>query len=372
MSTFPRFLASVYLLGSLCNTTPTAAQPPLGEAPASGTRASEDPASETQPGGNAVTEFTEDNEFTDYKQDRVTLRPTATKDTALWTRSRPIELRGRVQTFDRATLTLLASDGSQRSLDSLQVQAVRFQWSNAEVTAALELFAKRNYRESITALNEARKTNTPRWQQQFVIGHIIQAALAMGNTRTAGILFLDLAASQPPPLLYADMPLCWTVRNVDKPTLDSAKQWLASEAEDAKLLGASWLLLGPEREMASKVLSQLQSSKNPLVAELAAAQAWRLVAPPETLKQLDAWLAFRDRMLQPLQLGPTEFLAERLQRVGETDLALEQWMRIATLHTDRYDRTRKALSAAAASLTRAGRTTEATKIETWIEELEGQ
>ncbi len=368
MSTFPRFLASVYLLGSLWNTTPAAAQPPVGDAPAS----------ETQSGGNTVNQdkaVNEDNAVADRNpdnEDRVTLRPAATKDTASWMQSRSIELRGRVQTFDRATLTLLASDGSQRSIDSLEVQAVRFQWSNAEVTAALELFAQRNYRESITALNEARKTNTPRWQQQFVIGHIIQAALAMGNTRTAGILFLDLAASQPPPLLYADMPLCWTVQDVDKPTMDSAKQWLASEAEDAKLLGASWLLLGPERELASKVLSQLQSSKNPLVAELAAAQAWRLVAPPATLKQLDAWLAFRDRMLQPLQLGPTEFLADRLQRVGETDLALEQWMRIATLHADRYDRTRKALSAAAASLTRAGRTKEATKIETWIEELEGQ
>jgi hypothetical protein len=368
----------LYLLGNLWNAPPAAAQLPIGETPTNETptneapaiegRATEDLAGETAGSENAPAS----RAASDDQADRVTLRPVLAQGDAAWVASRPLELRGRVQAFDRTALTLLDTDGKQRSIDSLQVQAVRFQWSNAEVTAALELFSQRKYRESITALNEARKTDTPRWQQQFVIGQIIQAALALGNTRTAGTLFLDLAASQPPPLLYADMPLCWTVQDVDKLTLDSAKQWLASEAEDAQLLGASWLLLGPEREMASKVLSQLQSSQNPVVAELAAAQAWRLAAPPETLKRLDAWLTFRDRMLQPLQLGPTEFLADRLQRVGETDLAMEQWMRIATLHADRYDRTRKALSAAAASLTRAGRTTEATKLETWIDELEGQ
>lgn len=308
---------------------------------------------------------------TQEREDRVRLRTVISQAAAGWEQPRPVELSGRVQSFDRGALTLLGADGQLRSIDSLQVQAVRFQWSHAAVAAAMELFEQRKYRESITALNAARQTDTPRWQQQFVIGYMIQAALALGSTRTAGVLFLDLAASQPPPLVYADMPLCWTVREPDKLTLESAKQWLVSDVEEAKLLGASWLLLGPERDMASKVLSQLQSSQNPLVAELAATQAWRLVAPPETLKRLDAWLAFRDRMLQPLQLGPTEFLADRLQRVGETDLAIEQWMRIATLHADRYDRGRSALTAAAASLTRAGRATEAAKIEKWIDEMEG-
>ena len=81
---------------------------------------------------------------------------------------------------------------------------------------------------------------------------------------------------------------------------------------------------------------------------------------------------YRDRMLQPLQLGPTEFLADRLQRIGETDLAIGQWMRIATLHADRYDRARRALTAAADSLTRQGRPAEAKKIEAWIDELDGK
>lgn len=70
----------------------------------------------------------------------------------------------------------------------------------------------------------------------------------------------------------------------------------------------------------------------------AASQGWRLTLPPQTMSNLAGWLEQRDKLIPPLQLGPTEFIADRLMRIGQTDLAVGQWMRIASQHA--WDRCR--------------------------------
>jgi hypothetical protein len=178
-----------------------------------------------------------------------------------------------------------------------------------------------------------------------------------------------MASPRLPTILYAEMPLCWTTREVDAALEETAKKWLFSEDEHAQLLGASWLLLGDAGQAAKEILGSLRSSANQNISRLAIAQAWRLVPPPKTMSELQGWMDYRDALRPPLQIGPTEFIADRLMRIGQVDLAIGQWLRIASQHGDRYHRAVPALKTAAQLLQREGQIEEAEKLNEWIAEL---
>ncbi len=97
--------------------------------------------------------------------------------------------------------------------------------------------------------------------------------------------------------------------------IKAATEWLADKNEVAGLLGASWLLLGEQGNQAKQRLQKLQSSSNRAVARMAAVQLWRTVPPSETTGRMTKWLEARDSLSLPMQLGPTEFLAERFSRI---------------------------------------------------------
>ena len=56
-------------------------------------------------------------------------------------------------------------------------------------------------------------------------------------------------------------------------------------------------------------------------------------------------------------------LAERLQQAGQPTLAITEWLRIATLHSDRYHLAIKAKKKAIDTLKTLGRNDEADRVE---------
>jgi hypothetical protein len=93
------------------------------------------------------------------------------------------------------------------------------------------------------------------------------------------------------------------------------------------------------------------------------------------MAQLPSWIAERDRMLPALALGPTEFLSDRLMRIGQQELALGFAFQIATAHTNRhasqFPRARRALVSAAEMLKKQDRKSDAEKVSAWIKQLDG-
>jgi hypothetical protein len=304
------------------------------------------------------------------KFDIVTIRTTPPKSDGAWTSTPATQFEGRVQSFTAERLVLVGKDGQERALDSDQIERVDVAWTNPAIIDALKLFEERRYQEATIALNAAR--DAAGWQTQILVGKMVQAKVAMGDIPTAGNIFKALANSLPPSMLYADMPLCWASKEPDRVLFKQAQEWLQAQSDAEKLMGASWLLMSDELDKAKRTLVQLQSSSNPTLAKLAVAQSWRTVSPPETMHELSQWQEFRDQLLEPLQLGPTEFIADRLLRIGETELALGQWMRIATIHADRYHRAQVAMENAAARLTRLGREQEANRLQDWIKQVDGK
>ncbi len=302
---------------------------------------------------------------------RVVVGPSIRKSTeASWDAVATTVLQGHVKQFDAEQLILHDIDsGNLTELASDRVEQIDFQFATREAREAMELFSVRRYQESVPALDKALKSGLPRWQQRFLIAALIRSAEALDKPRSAGILFLNLAASSAPPLLYADMPLVWTVRETPQQIREKAAEWLDSSDEIAQLLGASWLLFGAEGQRAQDAMAKLRSATNPTIAKLAAAQSWRLVPPPQTLDQLQSWLEYIETLPQPLRIGPVEFVADRLMRVGEIDLAIAQWVRIASQHADRYHRAAFALQTAQKLLEREDRNDEAERLTQWIEKL---
>lgn len=307
------------------------------------------------------------------KVDRVWIAPVESQRVRdAWFPPGSSTLEGTVQSIDADSLKLSLSNGTETSIASHRVERIEIAWANTQAREAMQLVASREYRAAIDAIPKAASSGVPRWQQLFMVGGVVQSADALVGTRAAGAVFLkNLAAWSPPALLYADMPLNWTSADPDRVLLDTAEQWLASDDENSKLLGASWLLLTPRRDAAKSALIALQSSENGTLAKLATAQTWRLTPPPETMAKLDEWRQFRDSLIEPLQIGPTELIADRLTRVGQVDLAIGEWMRIASVHGDRYHRASRALQTVADLLRRSDRNEEAKRLAPWIESLSG-
>ena len=182
-------------------------------------------------------------------------------------------------------------------------------------------------------------------------------------------MFVALANYNPPQLLLATIPLPWGESAFSESGLSEiqtqSEEWIAQESDAVQLLGAAWLLSGSKRPLAIETLNRLaKTSKSPLISAYARVQLWRTVPPAEVLSdRIPSWLSERDKLLLPLQAGPTMMLAERLQQAGQSNLAIPEWLRIATLHSDRYHLASKALSKASATLRETGRTEEADRVQ---------
>jgi len=288
----------------------------------------------------------------------------------VWSPPRTLQLLGEIKRFESEQLDLIDRDGSERTVPSKYVLRVVPHWRTAEAAQAHQLYVDGEFDELLKAVPAALESNLVQWQQRLLIAELVQAVEGQGKTRAAGAYFLTLAASNPPPMLFASMPLCWTTREPDPVLRDAALRWLEKKDDDAaRLLGASWLLFTDEQAAAQQALAQLQSSPHATISQLAVAQGWRRVPPPQTMADLHRWFEFRDKLLPPLQLGPTEFMADRLQRIGQVELAIGEWSRIGSQYADQPLRCQQALGDAAAQLKRLGRDEEAQRFETWKKEL---
>lgn len=290
----------------------------------------------------------------------------------VWTGSPVQRLAGEVLELDSQSLRILVSGGEERSIPAARIVRIEPHWHNEAAARARQLARERKYREVIDEVPTVLKSGLPRWQQQLLLADLVVAAEALGNRRTSGVLFLNLTASDPAPFLYGVMPLCWSGDEPDPILKAEAEKWLSSSQEAAQLLGASWLLATEKGAEAASKLTALKASSHPVLGQFAVVQAWRVVPPPEVLGKLGEWFEFRERLMLPLQLGPTEVIAERLMRAGESEMAIGQWMRIAAVHGDRYHRAAQALEAAAMQLRRLGREDEALRVNPWIDELRSE
>lgn len=258
---------------------------------------------------------------------------------------------------------------SESTISGDYVVRIEPNWTNPAGEKIHRLFRQYQFQSVADQGNETIKLGEmPRWQQRVILAEMIESRSALGASDAAGKLFSVLAKLNPPQLLVATIPIPWGSETLDAnlPKIQRlADAWILDENEAIQLMGAAWLLSGPKRANAIESLENLaKNSKSQILRSYAKAQLWRTVPPAEVMSdRYPKWLAERDSLLLPIQAGPTMLLAERLAQAGQPVLAISEWLRIATLHADRYHLASKAIPNAVAALRSLGKNEEADKAE---------
>jgi len=201
------------------------------------------------------------------------------------------------------------------------VAGIEPNWKSPAYAQVHELFVQHKFREVLQQGQAAlAMPDIPRWQQRVVVAEMIDSAVALEQYAVAARIFKILAQDTSPELLLSRIPVPWT---------------------DAWLLGSEHRLVAIEK------LKSIAASGDSLMASYSKTQLWRLAAPEEVFSTGFAqWTALRDQLPLALQAGPSMLLAHRLDQAGQTKIALTEWLRVTSLHEDRYHLRNRALQKA--------------------------
>ena len=114
-----------------------------------------------------------------------------------------------------------------------------------------------------------------------------------------------------------------------------------------QLIGASWLLFGPQQQAAIQVLDELSRDIDANIKYLAIAQLWRTRNLKVNARQIEVWEKLLGSMPKPIRAGPWLVLAEAQSRADQVDEAAINLLRIPILYP-------KQIGLSAAALYRAG------------------
>jgi len=245
-----------------------------------------------------------------------------------------------------------------------QLQAIEVIWANETAVLAHSAFARGEFAAAIENSKKAiAEGKIPRWQQKILASEITDSLANLGQTTNACRVFVSLCKESPAALLYASAPLNWTSQRGNTQLVQQAQEWIqADRAPIEQLIGASWLLNGNEVSSARSMMEQLRRSKSTVIAQLATVQLWRLELPNQVAQQYPKWSEYRDRMLLPLQIGPTMTIADKLERAGRKEEALQEWLRIVAIHPKQRREVPLARESAVELLTQLGRIEEANRL----------
>jgi hypothetical protein len=313
------------------------------------------------------------------KDSRIWFSEPGDKSLDKWESAELVEETGILLEWNADEVVLLRPDAKNESrIAGDLVVRIEPNWTDPVGEKIHSLFGARQFQTVLAQGADAIKSKTmPKlpWQQRLILAEMIESRSALGNPDLAGRLFAALAKTKPPQLLLATIPLPWGQErmDIDLPKMQSlAEEWILDETEALRLLGAAWLLSGKKRSAAIEALEGVsKNSKSPVLASYAKAQLWRTVPPAELLSdRYPKWIAERDRMLLPIQAGPTLLLAQRLSQAGQNELAIQEWLRIATLHAERYHLAIAAITNASQALRSLGRKQEADQVEQLLKRYE--
>jgi len=228
---------------------------------------------------------------------------------------------------------LIEGDSEIRRLQGDQCAAMEVAWSTPQADEADELYRRGEWLASVRSAQQAMGSGILPWQRRVLATQIVDALVQEGKIDLAVSVWEKLIQERPPLLHYAFMPLVWSRDAITMETPSNAMAWLESDEPSVRLIGASWLLASRNRQRALEVLQALAKDSHPAIRQLASAQQWRVLSASQfAAEKLPEILAARDRMLFPLQEGPTFLIADRLEEADQAVLALYQWQHLVTLH----------------------------------------
>ena len=270
---------------------------------------------------------------------------------------------GTIVDYSGREIVIQLASGSQQKYPSRQVVEIATTYLPEQLDAD-KLLASGQYKAALAKYESAIKgeKENRRWVRRQLLARMSECLQALGQVTQAGDYFLLLAKEDPQTPYFAAIPLPWQPFEMSPTIEQKAKGWLAQPSEAAALLGASYLVGTTSQQLALAKLQQLAASKDPRIAALAEAQAWRATLVTASPEQLAMWTRKVDGFPEELRAGPYFILGRAWANRQQYDRAALALMHVPILYPDRRQLAAESLLLSASALNRAGSKTEAQKL----------
>lgn len=216
-----------------------------------------------------------------------------------------------------------------RSINSDDVVELLTVWPDELITARKSVQSK-DYNTAIRQFTLALSDEKRSWVKVIILSEQIQALDAVENLSLAAVQFLKLIELDPNSRFFNLIPLSWSVGEIKPPTNEQCKTWLASDNPVALLTGASWQL--QYNSQAVDVLESLANYGDKRIAQLATAQLWRKRQSSATETDLQRWSQQMVRLPVELQAGPLIVLADVQKKLGASEQAQINLLKLPILY----------------------------------------
>ena len=266
--------------------------------------------------------------------------------------------KGLIVDWKGGSLTLSAN-GRERDFDNDAILEIQTSWPSTYL-AGKRLLKSGDLSGAEQNLQAALQAESRPWARRIIRADLVQIFSLRDQPAAAIQQFLAITSEDPQTRFFGACPLPWLVASADLRTV--AEPLLTSRDPVEQLIGASWLLAGPQREAATARLDELSRDIDPNLQHLAIAQLWRLRST--NLKALNprvirAWEKQIQAMPHPLRPGPWLIIADAQTRLGDHDSAIINMMRVPILYSEQLGLSAAALYQTGTLLQNTGRSEEA-------------
>ncbi len=273
----------------------------------------------------------------------------------------PVQRQGEIVELLGNQLQFRGPSAAVETIPLEQITDWRTTWP-ATKEQADALFNEKKFAEAAATYSRAREEEPRTWARRQIMAQLIESHGATGNVVAAAEEFLILVASDPETAAWELAPLAWRSTD-DANLLTRAQQWIRDVRNPPKqLLGASWLLAGPQRAEAITALNTLASGTNKRLARLATIQLWRTRIVTSPADEPARWLAGLERLPVEVRSLGYYFVAEGFARHNQPEQAALNYLRIPILHPRQQALAADALLAAAAQLEKLGKREQAASL----------
>ncbi len=201
----------------------------------------------------------------------------------------------------------------------------------AEHEAADEAFVAGDDAGALSQYRAAYRVESRPWVQQQIVARSIVCLQQMGQTGAAATTFLALWQQDPETLWAQVIPLAWCAEQPDRLLEQKATGWLVEgQPAVARLMAGSWLLSGPQRAAAQRVLQDVvRREGDNWIGQVSAAQLWRTQVVDADAELVQRWQTGLQQLPAPQRAGPSFVIAQTLARQGDVDAAVLAYLQAA-------------------------------------------
>lgn len=266
---------------------------------------------------------------------------------------------GVITEYTSGELRIRQATGREPTIPADRVIEIETTWTRQHQVAN-QLLKGAKFEEALQQFVEAGKEESRPWVKRQIVAQQVRCQRALGKLDQACMTFLSLYASEKNTRHFEAIPLSWTVHQPSRGFERRCLDWLQRGRNPvAALMAASWLQSTQHRSQAIASLKALANQPDARIAHLADAQIWRTQTVTAKQEQVQRWESQTVRMPENLRAGPYFILGRTMSRLGQSQEAALQFMRVPILYPEDRQLAAESLHAAGRELERLGQIEEA-------------